>query len=701
MIIKSLTLKNFKSYRGENTIKFSKGLNIISGSIGSGKTSLYESFQWLIEDRDDQYTEEKFVPNLGILSENIKSGSNFEVSVELHFENKGKDCSVTKAFEYEIVNNTHSVINKFFKYTYINEITGETISETDEYNVKRTISKEIFPQQIREYLLFKGENLDNLIDFQNPRTLKSAVDRISYLKYYESISNNTSTLLSKLQTKLSKKIRVSESNKAAISRLDGEIHTIKEFKLPKLDEKINNTTRERDSLITRSNKLLDSIKNHGDYPQYKTNYENSKEKISETLKEISRFDLNFKKTYLSELMIFGQENVLKNCEKEFKKYNDEKNKKREEANDILDVGIPGDELTRQMLKDCKCVICGHEFEKNSEEYKQVESHLDSKKLNIKSLISDEEIQFQRLIDDFKSSIPVLKKKVHNSKDYFDSVVERKQKLSQTQTYWIDEQMSYRDKIGELLKKNPSLNDSRDSGEINAEYKSVLSTLERKRELISSLEKDKINTNIRLKKLNAEKNKYAENPEELETSPEQQAMNYIYFLNKLSEKQIEKEKVNFVKNIELKSNSIQEGIMKSGTAKNLVVLYSKIDPDDLSIDFHDIDGNPNPGHGAQLTLSKLSIISSVLKLSNEKVNEVFPFIVDAPTSEFDDNIYEPYLKSLSSNLVQSIVMLKDIDNKIDSYKNKDFVDCLYKIEKKLTNNEEAGMGNSYTVNSKIK
>ena len=59
----------------------------------------------------------------------------------------------------------------------------------------------------------------------------------------------------------------------------------------------------------------------------------------------------------------------------------------------------------------------YQFSKNSKEYKQVESHLDSKKLNIKSLISDEEIDFQRLIDDFKSNIPRLKKKVNYS-NYF-------------------------------------------------------------------------------------------------------------------------------------------------------------------------------------------------------------------------------------------------------------------------------------------
>jgi len=701
MIIKSLTLKNFKSYRGENTIKFSKGLNIISGSIGSGKTSLYESFQWLIEDRNGQYTDEEFIPNMGILKECGESGSNFDVSVELHFENKEKNCSVIKTFEYKSINNTASIVNEFFKYTYIHHITGETITETDSYKVKRIISKEIFPQQIREYLLFKGENLDDLIDFRNPRTLKSAVDRISYLKYYESISNNTRTLFSKLQIKLSKKIRVSETNKAALKKIDVEITSIEDFKLPKIKIKISEAKKAKDSLNTIKDKLLDTINNHGDYPEYKAKYEAAKENISNTIDEISDFDFDFKKAYLSSLMIFGQENVLEKCEKEFKKYTDQKKKKREEANDILDIGIPGDELIHQMLKVCKCSICGHDFEEASKEYKMVESHLDSKKLNIKSLISDEEIQFQRLIDDFKSCIPALKKKVNYSKFYFNGIVERKQKLSQQQHYWVDEQSDYKDKIGELLKKNPNLNDSRDSRKVKSEFKSVLSDLDNKKLLISNLEKEEITLKNRLTKLNFDKNKYAENPDELKNSPEQQAMDYIDFLNKLSEIQIEKEKVSFVKNIELRSNKIQEGIMKSGTAENLVVLYSKIDPEDLSIDFHDIDGNPNPGHGAQLTLSKLSIISSVLNLSNEKVDEVFPFIVDAPTSDFDDTIYEPYIKSLSSNLVQSIVILKDIDNKIDTYKNKDFIDKLYKIEKKLIKNGDPTMDNSFTIINKIK
>ena len=215
MVIKSLEIKNFKSYRGLNKIDFKKGLNIISGSIGSGKTSLYESFQWLIEDRNNQYIDLDFVPNLGVVNESIESKSSFEVMVLLKFEHNGRNCSVSKAFEYVIENSKPVIKNEFYKYSYIHHTTNETIIDDNTLSVKRKIAKEIFPQQIREYILFKGENLDNLIDFANPNTLKSAVDRISYLKYYESISKNTEVLLNKLQIKLDRKIRVDKKIKRA------------------------------------------------------------------------------------------------------------------------------------------------------------------------------------------------------------------------------------------------------------------------------------------------------------------------------------------------------------------------------------------------------------------------------------------------------------------------------------------------------
>ena len=50
MEIVSITLVNYKSYYGENTIEFSK-LNVLSGRIGTGKTSLFDAFSWVLLER--------------------------------------------------------------------------------------------------------------------------------------------------------------------------------------------------------------------------------------------------------------------------------------------------------------------------------------------------------------------------------------------------------------------------------------------------------------------------------------------------------------------------------------------------------------------------------------------------------------------------------------------------------------------------
>ena len=52
MFIKLIKLKNFQSYYGDkNKIEFTDGLNIIAGSIASGKSKLFDAFYWVLNDK--------------------------------------------------------------------------------------------------------------------------------------------------------------------------------------------------------------------------------------------------------------------------------------------------------------------------------------------------------------------------------------------------------------------------------------------------------------------------------------------------------------------------------------------------------------------------------------------------------------------------------------------------------------------------
>ena len=48
MIIKSISIENFQSYYGEQTIEFSEGLNLVIGKGGKGKSKLFNAFYWVL-----------------------------------------------------------------------------------------------------------------------------------------------------------------------------------------------------------------------------------------------------------------------------------------------------------------------------------------------------------------------------------------------------------------------------------------------------------------------------------------------------------------------------------------------------------------------------------------------------------------------------------------------------------------------------
>ena len=48
MIIKNITIENFQSYYESQTMEFSKGLNLIIGNGGKGKSKLFNAFYWVL-----------------------------------------------------------------------------------------------------------------------------------------------------------------------------------------------------------------------------------------------------------------------------------------------------------------------------------------------------------------------------------------------------------------------------------------------------------------------------------------------------------------------------------------------------------------------------------------------------------------------------------------------------------------------------
>ena len=84
-------------------------------------------------------------------------------------------------------------------------------------------------------------------------------------------------------------------------------------------------------------------------------------------------------------------------------------------------------------------------------------------------------------------------------------------------------------------------------------------------------------------------------------------------------------------------------------------------DDYTIEF---DAGLNTSHEDR---KKMSIINALLSLNQEAMNIYYPFISDAPTSNFDIDTSQKYLYGIKDIFKQSIIMTKDVDIHSESYK----------------------------------
>ena len=79
MIIKSITLENFRSYYGENAIEVGNRLTLMIGANGEGKTTFFEALEWLFDTADllpkvdTKYVSKKRISELGNMeSDNVR-----------------------------------------------------------------------------------------------------------------------------------------------------------------------------------------------------------------------------------------------------------------------------------------------------------------------------------------------------------------------------------------------------------------------------------------------------------------------------------------------------------------------------------------------------------------------------------------------------------------------------------------------------
>lgn len=707
MIIQKIEIENFRSYYKFNSFELTNGLNLIIGSNGDGKTTLYEAIEWLFRTDGTNKMDAKFISKKRI--EDLFANESDDVRVAMTYEHKGiiktleKMFHFTKSFDGEV-----SMSNFSFSLIELNGVEREA-KEGIRFDYD-------LPSEIRKYTMFKGES--DLDVFQNSNALKMLVETFSDVKDFEAYfsfmeyatkkANQARDNAQKLDTKNTQKIK---SLKTTIEH--------EEKMLADIEREIKNKENE----AVNFDGLLKSIEQSREASKLLVNVNRRIEMLSKNRAQTqSRIDENYTINLLDNMWILmGFEDV---AEEYSTKVNDIDKKRRKLEKEYLvtasadkvikkmqtdfvplPVHIPGQKIMQEMLDEEVCKICGRPAKKHSEAWEFMLHRLEEYKESLKADVDDDIEPYYKY-----NYIVELQKRDTTLNDNLSEITKLRHK--------IQEAMAYNNRLHNDVKKiDANLNlefekkkrilaqtDGLTEEQLLANYENISNWIDQKNRAenrIDILKRQRVQHRAALEEAQESLSKLAEG-----TSAA------IYAKSALIIRQIsdafksakETNKKRLLHAIEDESNLFLEKL-NSNDFKGTIRILEKANGQGEAVLMNNDNTrifNPNT---ALRTTYLMSVLFAIGKLSGERDKSEFPLIFDAPTSSFTDAKESEFFNVISRLNKQVVIVTKSFlkesatgDIVLDKDKVNEITGRVFRIEKKKPFDDKK-LGTIQTVISK--
>ncbi len=633
MLLKSLKLKDFRQFIGEQSVSFStdpeKNVTIIMGENGSGKTTFAQAFTWCLygaTDFDDKIllckaTRQKMMP-----------GDEEKVRVEIELTHNGTDYTVVREQIYKIENSgSVTAKNAIFNIAYKNKDGQREFIDPLETELRM---KEILPRELSKYFFFDGERIGNMskeIKKGKSQDFAQAVRGLLGL-------NAFIVALRHLKSGRNSVIRSYNDNydANADSRIAIYSKKIEEYeeRLSKIEARLIEIEAEETAARDKCDELNEKIKENAESEQLAKERDKSKVKLRQLeeakVSAIRRAVKVFNQkgaSYFAKKMMKDALSELSNAEK-------------------LDTGIPDihARTIEYLIKRGTC-ICGNHIEIGNDAYNELNKVLqyipprsigtligqfarecDLKAKNGEGLFDDIAAQYS-VIRDFEITYSEYVQRIKN----IESKLIGMQNVSQLQQDLMKYERITRDR-------------RRESSELNAQLGSLTTQKERQETERKTLTlKDESNRKIEIYKAYAE-----------------------YMYNTLSDLYKKKETETREK-LEQYVNEIFKSIYNGGLSLSIDDKYN------IQINVSGFNGyNEDVETSTAQSISVIfAFIAGVIKMARENResdnkmldSEPYPLVMDAPLSAFDKTRIKTVCDALPKVAEQVIIFIKDTDGDI--------------------------------------
>lgn len=679
MKINSITINNFQSYYGEQTIEFGDGLNLIIGNGGKGKSKLFNAFYWVLFGKI-YVTSEGWCTTDNLYQSSHKALHNYEYFNKKALSEAKVDgkisCSVQLELEDDKGNNyiierqastirqpqsewdkpeSWSLPVASLKVTYDVPTGTKTVNGI----IADGVVSDLFPEGIRGYIWFQGESLDSLINFRNRQNLKEAVRHISYYPFYEKLTAIIGEAKNKIAKQEVRKLtEVNKQNNEAKALL-ARIRMLRER--IQIEEE-NKKKHQQNIEIIQVALADDESKMEGlaGFSNLISDYENCEKEIIRLNNRLTELDTEQRRLLPSLWLLRGIDGMIEQSKQIISSHVEEESSLPEKKYIDEPSRIKLEEI---LNKDHRCFVCGSPVD---------EAHPHAVEWIMNRLKMQEE--YYKELEDYRNNMEFSKQfnmfvgKIQDYPDYllrslkgidkqFQDIADDEEKLMALRKKQHDKKNELEKKI-EDVKRKYGVDPHKEASNVprlTTSIKASRSNLEKEKKLLNSCISTIKEYNFHLEE--AERNLGSSSGTSAITKvAETEWKNISIFLESICRDVQEKARKELISKIQIRANEFYDKFTEHDRGYKGRIEIN----DDYTISF---DAGLNTSHEDR---KKMSIINALLSLNQEAIGTYYPFISDAPTSSFDPSTTHKYLLGIKDIFHQTIIMTKDVEIGSDKY-----------------------------------
>lgn len=643
MIIQRIKIENFLSYFGTNKFEFDEGATIILGQNNTGKSKLFDAFNWVLYDRafstedEDWYDTKTWGDSLVNRRAKLecKVGETVSTAVSITFSDDEGDFYILSR-EYEVKREESNLFTSPSKSALYLTITSSDQKNTKYLDDKNAYDKicELFPQNLSRYFLFQGESISQIMSLGKRSSFRKALNDLSQIEVFERLKKVTEKVSKQVLAEFDAQEEEDKALWATKIELVRKIERIKSnlSNFEKQEQVYNNEIEKVKTVLTKKENQL---KEFEEVAKMLKDIETTKQ----LLKSKNEFRDQLIETQRNSLIETWQYAGLEGILESFLEiYSVNKREKR----------IPEpirQEFIKEMLAESTCKICGTPSPVGSHQHEKIQSFLNDKSLdreietiNILSGTADRTLRKVKEVPDALESF-------YNRLDQLDSEIKRvkleitikEQKLSNIIPAGITSDELQQINFGQIrTDRNTAMSDLES---VTANLNKVIGQRE-------FAERDLKDATARFDVIVSQ----SSNPELrdkliLAGHLKDTAENfYSRFFEKL------------INDIQEKANEYFGEMTKENRAHSGRV---KVDSKVNEVYIIDEKGNKveNINQANKVSL-QISFVAAIIDVSNHFWSRYFPFIADAPISALGGDNKPMAIKTMIKIFKQAIIILKD-------------------------------------------